>query len=310
MPSPSKPIIVVCGATGTQGGSVINSLLQQSDKYHLRAITRNPDSKNAKELEKKGVELIQGDLNKEDDLTRAFSNAYGVFAVTNYYDHSLKNHVQEEEQGKLIADVAKKMGVQHFIFSALEDAKEVSKGKYSKVYHFNGKAHVLEHIKKIGLPYTGVRIAYYYENNLGSLGPQKQEDGSYVFKSMFRPTTKVPMVSASMDIGPVVVQILANREQYLGKTLDVTSEAYTIPEVTEIMAKVAGHPIKYQYVSPQELPKEIPFLASNEDLREMFEYINDFGLFSGANIKESRIVGIKYLTFEEFLRKINWKLPQ
>ncbi|KAL1919576.1 uncharacterized protein VTP21DRAFT_1507 [Calcarisporiella thermophila] len=310
MSSPSKPIIVVCGATGAQGGSVINSLLHEADKYHLRAITRNSESKKAKELESRGVELIQGDLNKEEDLSLAFANAYGVYAVTNFWDPSIKNPAQEEEQGKLIADVAKKLGVQHFVFSALDDVEKVSNGKYRNVLHFNNKAHVLEYIKSIGLPYTAIKVAFYFENLTAFMGPQKQADGSYVMKGIVRPDTKVPMFPATLDVGPVVSQVFANREKFLGKSIDVASDEYSFPEIAEIMSKVAGIPVRYQYIPPQDLSKELPFIAGNDEMREMLEYFNDFGYFAGRNFKKSRLVDHKFTTLEEFLRKINWKLPQ
>ena len=41
-----KPVIVVTGATGQQGGSVVKFLLED-DGFRIRAVTRNPDSPKA-----------------------------------------------------------------------------------------------------------------------------------------------------------------------------------------------------------------------------------------------------------------------
>lgn len=59
---PTKKILVVFGATGAQGGSVIESILgdvQAAQLFALRAVTRDPDSANAKQLAAKGVECVE-----------------------------------------------------------------------------------------------------------------------------------------------------------------------------------------------------------------------------------------------------------
>jgi hypothetical protein len=57
----SKPLILIFGATGAQGGSVVDSLLK-TDAFSLRAVTRNPQSDNAVALAKRGVEVVTGDF--------------------------------------------------------------------------------------------------------------------------------------------------------------------------------------------------------------------------------------------------------
>lgn len=58
----SEPkIVVVFGATGTQGGSVVKSLLEDpktKDQFKIRGITRDPSKPNAKALIEKGVECV------------------------------------------------------------------------------------------------------------------------------------------------------------------------------------------------------------------------------------------------------------
>lgn len=59
--SDQKKVVVVFGATGIQGGSVIKSILedpQAKEQFKLRGITRDPSKPNAKALAEKGVECV------------------------------------------------------------------------------------------------------------------------------------------------------------------------------------------------------------------------------------------------------------
>ena len=60
-----KKLILVIGATGAQGIAVIDGLLQPAadgspSPYAIRALTRDPTSRRAKELADRGVEVVQG----------------------------------------------------------------------------------------------------------------------------------------------------------------------------------------------------------------------------------------------------------
>ncbi len=60
-----KKTILVIGATGAQGLAVIDKLLEPASDgspspYGVRALTRDPNGRRAKELEAKGVEVVKG----------------------------------------------------------------------------------------------------------------------------------------------------------------------------------------------------------------------------------------------------------
>ena len=104
----SKKLVVVFGATGNQGGSVINSILEDpatANEFKIRGITRDPSKPNAKALEAKGVETVAADINSKEQVKAAFKGAYAVFAVTNYWEKM--DAALEEQQGRNIADAAK-----------------------------------------------------------------------------------------------------------------------------------------------------------------------------------------------------------
>ena len=74
-----KKIIAVMGATGAQGGAVVDALLTVPEQFAIRAITRNPESEKAKALIAKGCEVVKADADDVPSMVAAFSGAYGAF---------------------------------------------------------------------------------------------------------------------------------------------------------------------------------------------------------------------------------------
>src|ERR1700688_901815 len=77
----SDRTILITGVTGHQGGAVARAL--QGTGFHLRGLTRTPDSEPAAALAQRGIELVKGDLDDESTLRRALAGAWGVFGVQN-----------------------------------------------------------------------------------------------------------------------------------------------------------------------------------------------------------------------------------
>lgn len=64
-------LIVILGATGTQGGSVV-SALHDDAAYRIRCVTRNISTEKAKALASRGFEVVAGDVNNVASLNRVF----------------------------------------------------------------------------------------------------------------------------------------------------------------------------------------------------------------------------------------------
>ncbi|CCO29112.1 hypothetical protein BN14_03114 [Rhizoctonia solani AG-1 IB] len=118
-------VILVAGATGQQGGSVIRAL-SDSEDYFCLALTRNPESQKAQKLKPmKNVKLLKGDLNDVQQLRAVFEDAksdpsgaiWGVFVALEYPGLGA-NADSEERQGKNIAAIAQEFGVESYIFSS------------------------------------------------------------------------------------------------------------------------------------------------------------------------------------------------
>jgi hypothetical protein len=113
-------MIVVCGATGQQGGAVIDALIALG-LGPIRGLTRDVTNRKALALRARGVEMVQADLANADSLAAAFDGARTVFAVTQPWtaDYKKASPWAEVDQGKAIIDAAQRMKVEHMVFSTV-----------------------------------------------------------------------------------------------------------------------------------------------------------------------------------------------
>ncbi|XP_053550335.1 nmrA-like family domain-containing protein 1 [Bombina bombina] len=260
-----KEVIVVFGATGAQGGSVVKALVEDGT-FAVRAVTRDPKKESAVKLSQSGVEVVAADLDDEKSLESVLSKASGAFVVTNFWEHFSKD--KEIKQGKLIADVAKRLGLKHVIFSGLENVKKLTDGKL-EVLHFDGKGEVEEYFRSIGVPMTSVRLPCYYENLLTFFRPQKAKDGETYTLAI--PMGDVPMDGMSVtDIGHVVVSILKSPSEYTGKDIGLSTDKLTVEQYAEKMSSAIGKTIKDAKLSP-EVYEKLGFPGAQE-LANMFRF--------------------------------------
>ncbi|KAI1868555.1 uncharacterized protein JN550_006471 [Neoarthrinium moseri] len=167
-------VIAVTGATGSQGGGVVN-VMKKTPGWKVRAITRNVDSDSARKLAADGVEVVAASFDDEDSLLKAFEGVYAVFAVTNWWEHLFSGKSQdeagvlEEEQGMKIARAAARTTtLEHYIWSTCPSAKKILKGD-NVAPHMDYKANVDDRIKS-ELPELAKKTTYlmfgYYPQNL------------------------------------------------------------------------------------------------------------------------------------------------
>src|SRR4029077_14622102 len=106
----SDRTILITGVTGNQGGAVAQAL--QGAGFHLRGLTRVPDSERAAALVRQGVGIVKGDLDDEATLHGALAGVWGVFGVQNAREAGVE---REEAQGKRLATWAREAGVEHYV---------------------------------------------------------------------------------------------------------------------------------------------------------------------------------------------------
>ena len=286
-----KKIIAVVGSTGLQGKGVVNAL-KKDGSFTVRAITRNPDKYNGL-----ADEVVLGDLNNPESLTNAFKNAHGVFVVTNFWEGA-----DELAQGRTAIEAAKKANVNHFIWSTLPNVEAISNGKY-EVPHFTGKAKVDEMVKEAGFTYyTYVQPPFYFQNLVGQLGAQQQQDGSFGWSLPVDPTKRVIHMADINDLGKVVVGAFLNPEKVgKGNYLALAAGCYSFNDILAAF-KANGKEYSFNYI-PGEVFSKFPFKGADE-LVQMFAYFES-NTYMGPN-SDAQIKMAKEISTEPFASLNEW----
>jgi len=293
----NKPIVVVTGATGRQGGSVINHLLQ-SGKYSLRGTTKDANSEAANNLKKKGVEVVKVDINKVDELVKAFQGAHAVFGVTNSYEkETLLNHFIEVRQGRNMVDAAKATGVQHFIWSALHDVDDISGGKI-KVPHFTQKNWIQKYAIVQEVPSTFVYPGFYMSNFSEYFKPQVH-NGVVTFSLPLKQETQLPLIDIA-DTGAWVLPVIENREKFLGKKVHMASQYVSMAELAQTYGKVFNRKAQFNSITSEVFAS----YGASEEFVHMMKWFDKFGYFNGEDISESVVLaGSNINTLEKWFKK-------
>ncbi len=124
--------IFITGVTGQQGGAVAQTLHRA--RFHLRGLTRKPESDRAAALARRGIDIVKGDLDDEATLRRALAGAWGVFGVQTAGEAGVE---QEEARGKRLATLAREAGVEHYVYTSVGSAN-----KRTGVPHFDNKGRI------------------------------------------------------------------------------------------------------------------------------------------------------------------------
>ncbi|KAI8649454.1 NmrA domain-containing protein [Fusarium sp. Ph1] len=305
-----RKILVVFGATGNQGSSVIRLVLQDSElskTYTIRAVTRDPSSSRARDLASQGIEVVSGDPSDKTSLDGVFRGAHTVFAMTtSNYDGEAHKEVQ---YGKDLVDAVIAQGVQYYIWSTLPSPNVISSDKYTKVTGFDDKCVVEEYIRSK----RSLRSAFYspgsFMQNYATImqpQPSPDKDGSYVIARPLRPSTKLPLVDIAGDTGKFVAAILTQPDKFQGKTFSGATRLYSMEEQAAIISAATGKDVKYVEVSQDVYRSFLPPTAKDE-LLQMMLYQQEFGYY-GPQTKAEVAWSVENArgspnSFEEYLSK-------
>jgi uncharacterized protein YbjT (DUF2867 family) len=311
-----KKIIAVVGATGAQGGGLVRAILADpSGGFAVRAITRNAGSEKAQALKQQGVEVVSADLDDAASVARAFEGAYAAFCVTNFWEHFSPE--KEQAQARNMAQAAKSAGLQHVIWSTLEDVRKwvplsdnrmPTLNKKWKVPHFDGKGEIDHVFADAGVPTTFLLTSFYWDNFIYfGMGPKKNPDGTLAVTFPMG-DKKLPGIAAE-DIGGCAYGIFKAGKAYVGKTVGIAGEHLSGGEMATAFGRALGKKVVYNDVPP-EVYRGFGFPGA-DDLGNMFQFKRDFSddFRRPRDVEETRRLNPKLQSFDKWLEKNKAKVP-
>jgi uncharacterized protein YbjT (DUF2867 family) len=305
-----KKIIAVAGATGAQGGGLVRAILaDKNGSFQARALTRNTGSEKAKALATAGAEVVAADLDDPESLDRAFAGAYGAFCVTNFWEHFSPE--REIAQAGNMARAAKTAGLQHVIWSTLDDTRKLVPleddrmptlmGKY-KVPHFDGKGEADQLFRDAGVPTTFLLTVFYWDNFIYSgAGPKRGPDGKLAL--VFPMDDKKLPAIAVEDIGKCAYGIFKRGREFIGKTIGIAGEHLSGAEMAAALTRALGEEVRYDSVPP-EVYRSFGFPGA-DDMGNMFQFKRDFNDYfrRSRDVDLARSLNPELQTFEQWLAK-------
>ena len=308
-------IITVFGATGAQGGGLARALLADpAGGFAVRAVTRKPDSDAARALARAGAEVVAADLDDAASVGRALAGAWGAFCVTNFWEHFSPE--RELAQAGAMADGAARAGLQHVIWSTLEDTRTflapdgtrmpVLMGKYN-VPHFDAKGEA-DRIFTSRVPTTLLYTSFYWDNLIHfGMGPKKGADGVLAFT--------LPMADkrlsgiAAEDIGKCACGIFREGAVHVGRSVGIAGEHLSGAQMAAELTKALGQEVRYNAVTPAQY-RGFGFPGA-EDLGNMFQFYAEFeeAFMRARPVEAARRLNPELQTFAAFLARHKDRIP-
>lgn len=233
-------MILVTGATGQLGHSVVQQLKKQVSLDQFAVLARNIEK--AKAYISEHIEVRIGDFDQIEGLVRVFQGVDTLLLISTM-------EMNRFEQHKNVIDAAKKAGVKHLVYTSLAIQNiETSVVKDLMISHFQTE----DYLKNSGLTYTILRNTMYSEAIPQIIGEQALDTGIYIADG----EGKVPYALRE-ELGEATANLLVQygleNHEHANKTYDlVGSHAYRYQDIAQILSEIKAETVAYQAVESEE----------------------------------------------------------
>ena len=220
--------VLIFGATGNIGGAATRELLKRG--WHVRGVTRDPDNEKALALVKLGVEVVQGDMDDRASVEKVFEGISRVFSVQNWMTSGIDGEIR---QGKLIADVAKSVEIEHLVYGSAGNGE-----RGTGIPHFENKIVVEDYMRELELPFTIIRPTPFMEllsekefyPAMATWGAEPKVLGW---------DTPIPWV-AVRDLGIAVANIFDDPVRWIGRDVPMCGDVKTLGQSKAVFTSIDG----------------------------------------------------------------------
>ena len=274
--------ILVTGATGTQGGAVVDHLLADGE-WEIHGLTRDASSERAQALDARGVTVVEGELTDGERLTELLTDVDAVYGVTMFYEEGTDAEI---EQGTTLAEAAADAGVDHFVYSSVGSADGDT-----GLAHFDSKYAVEQRIAELGLPATIVRPVFFMQN-FEQMMHEDIVDGRLAMP--LADGVSLAVVDAD-DIGQAVAAALQDPDRFLGEVITLAGDDLTLEEFAAAFGNHLGHEVEAIHVDVEQYRE-----MAGDELADMFAWFNTTGYDIDVAALESTY-GLSTTDFEAYL---------
>jgi uncharacterized protein YbjT (DUF2867 family) len=293
--------ILVAGATGTQGGSVVDHLLgagpgvadpaiddvpdgpitgPDGDPVSVRALTRDASGEAARALADRGVEVVEGDLTDRAAMDAALDAVDALFFVP------VGDPDVQRRQGEVTVAAAVDAGLSHVVVSTGGGADEPS-----GIPNVDAKHDVEERLRASGLRWT-ILGPHSFASNFER---QREEILAGRLAFPIPEGARFPIVDQD-DVGRVAARAFADPDRFAGERIELAGEAATLEDLADTFASVIGRDVT---------PVRPPGDATPSGMARFVEWLADRDT---ADVPDRlrREYDVEPRTLADYLRRTGW----
>jgi uncharacterized protein YbjT (DUF2867 family) len=277
----------VTGATGKQGGALAQLLLERG--HHVRALTRKPDGPAAIGLAKAGAEVVPGNFGDRVSVERAAKGMDVAFIVATPYEEGPE---AETRLGTTAIDGAQAAGVPYIVYSSVSDGD-----RRTGIPHFDSKAKVEEHLKRLGVPYSIVAPVFFMENLLAPWIAGIYSRG--ILATGVLPDRKLQVITVP-DIAEFTTLAIERPAAFQGKRINIASDELSPVEMARRISEVAGTKLTYQAIPIDQVR------AQSEDTAKMYDWFNRVGYSADIAGLKKAYPEVRWRSFRDWSAAQDW----
>lgn len=320
--STARKLIIVVGATGNQGSSVVKHFLTLPN-WRVRAVTRNTSSPATQSIAGQGADVVQADLSDVSSLSTAFEGANAIFVNTDFWGFYRSSSATTDEEREKIGEASLQEEVkcgknaaiaaaavpslEIFVYSALGPMKKASKGKYDRSHHWDSKATIVEYIenelKELAKKTSFIYLGAYATNPL--LQPRFDPfTGTYKLIIPFDKDLKMPIILQKESTGHFVRALVENEAP--GIKLLAYNSYPTFAEVADLWTQATGKPVEIVSITPGMMHNQfgIPW-----EVLEAALFLPEYGYMGGIDgfIEPPQLTkAVETKSYNDWLKEQDW----
>jgi uncharacterized protein YbjT (DUF2867 family) len=276
-------MILAVGASGRLR-PVVDELLARG--HDVRITARDPGSSTARDLARRGAEIMRADLDDQDSLREAARGVEAVFAAGSPHQ---AGPAGETRHGINVARAAAEAGVGHLLFSSGAGADQPT-----GVPVLDAKHAVEQRIRDLGVPHTILAPVYFMENAFNPWNLNALAAGTF---PLALPPDRLLQQLAIEDLAAVAATVIERRDDFLAQRIELAGDELTGEQAAAAVSQVSGRRFAFG---------RVPLAGLAPCLSALFEWLARVGHHVDITGLQRRFPDVRWHTFEDWARAQDW----